>query len=250
MRIRSATLTIIAALYVAALVAPVNAAGPVQLRYTVDAAMTGTGLDTDAVGRVQALVKQNRSERQRLRVTASNLDPRASYTLLVQLGTSSDWVTVTSFTTSAAGRANILYLQGATKKHALPELLTAVTEVRAVAIATEDGYVVLFANLHKAETMQFELTSVFDNTGTDPSAIGCVAMACQNGSVQFRLFAAAQSSQLVLCINDAPVATYAADATGRINVGVLPNSAPSPLFFKKMALRNAGEEVVLQSEVR
>ncbi|HWN96314.1 MAG TPA: hypothetical protein VNT99_14875 [Methylomirabilota bacterium] len=254
MSIRSSSLTILVALFVGALSTPANAAGPNTVHYTVDAAMISTGVDADAVGRVQALVKQQgRSDRQRLRVTANHLDPRTTYTLLAQVGASPDWVTVTNFTTSSAGRASVIYVQsaaGSASRRALPQLLNSVTDVRSVAIATPDGYIVLSANLHEAETMRFELTSVFDNTGSDPFAVGVVAMACQKGLVQFRLFAAAQSSQLVFCVNDNPVATYAADGAGRFSAGVLPNSAPSPLLFKTMSLRNAGEDVVLQSDVR
>ena len=58
--------------------------------------------------------------------------------------------------------------------------------MRAIAIADSNGNVVLSTDLHHAESMQFELTSIFDNTGNDAAAIGCVAVACQGGGVQFR----------------------------------------------------------------
>jgi hypothetical protein len=226
--------------------------------------MVASGVDTDATGRVQAFVKQQgNSDHQRLRVTANQLDPRTSYTLLAQIGTSPDWVIVTDFTTSPLGKGNVTYFQNhplrgsghngsglGLNKHALPELLDPLTDVRSLAIATSNGYVVLSVNLHEADTMKFELTSVFDNVGSDPLAIGCMAVGCQNGSVQFRLFAAGQSSEYIFCVNDNPVATYAADSTGRISVGAFPDSAPSPLFFKKMSMRNSSEQVVLQSDVR
>ena len=90
---------------------------------------------------------------------------------------------------------------------------------------------------------------VLQNTGTDFTAAGCVAVAVQNGYVQFRMFAAGQGGQFKLLVNDSPVGIYAADFTGRINVGLLPPSAPSPLKFRHLALQNSDDEVVLESTV-
>ena len=98
--------------------------------------------------------------------------------------------------------------------------------------------------------MQFELTTVFQNSGTDAVAIGCLAVACQGGGVQFRLLAAGDSSRFTLCVNGSSVESYDADAAGRISVGVFPNGAPSPLDFRDLCVRNNADAVVLQSEVR
>jgi hypothetical protein len=202
---------------------------------------------------VQALERNNgRADNQRLRITAKHLDANKTFWLLAQLGDSSDWTVVTSFKSSARGRGRVTYLQtaAANSRRAFPDGIHAVTEARVLAIADETGYVILSVNLHAANTMRFELATVFENAGTDMLALGCLAVACENGGVQFRLLATAQSSQLTFCVNDAPVATYAPDATGLFRAGVLPFSAPSPLLFKKMTLRNASEQVVLQTDVR
>ena len=97
--------------------------------------------------------------------------------------------------------------------------------------------------------MQFELTSVFNNTGADYAAVGCLAVAVQSGHLQFRLFATGQSSQFTFDVNDSPVGTYAADETGRINVGAFPSTAPSPLAFRKLSVRNSEDTIVLESTV-
>jgi len=217
--------------------------------------MTASGVDSNATGRVQAfLTQQGNSDHQRLRVAVRHLDPRTSYTLLAQVGTNPDWVTVAGFRTTGQGAGHVTYFRNRWSRpdgrHALPEALDPLTDVRELAVANTNGDVVLTVDLHQSEAMAFELASVLKNTGNDPYAIGCVAVACQNGSVQFRLFAAGQSSQYIFCVNDIPVETYSADGAGRISVGAFPNAAPSPLFFKKLDVRDGGNAVLLESDVR
>ena len=71
----------------------------------------------------------------------------------------------------------------------------------------------------------------------------------QQGHLQFRLFAAGQGDQFTFLVNDSPVGTYATDYTGRISVGAFPSAAPSPLAFRKLGVRNANDDLVLESTV-
>ena len=236
--------------------------GPNMIRYSVDETFTATGVAPDATGRAQVLDKKDgEAGHQRLRVTVAHLDPRTSYTLLAEAGDTLAVITISEFTTTGLGRGivslsenAVLTRRGLRKtaagRRALPEGLSPLTEVRSLMIADPSGQVVLTVALHESAAMSFALTSVFENTGNDPEAIGCLAVACQNGSVQFRLFAAGQSSQFTFCVNDSPVGTYQADYTGRISIGAFPHAAPSPLLFQKLCVRNAGNAVVLQSNVR
>lgn len=241
---------VLVTLFAGAALASAAPAGPNRIHYKVDEVMTASGVDSDATGRVQAFAKkQGNANVQRLRVTAQNLDPQTSYTLVAQVGESEDFVVVTTFTTSASGSGKVIYFQRA-NKDVLPEVIDPLTDVRTLAIVNANSEIVLSIDLHASPSMQFELASVFNNTGSDPDAIGCVAIACQYGSVQFRLFAAGKSSEYSFCVNDAEVATYSAEWGGRISVGALPNGAPSPLLFKKLDLRNVSKEVILESDVR
>ena len=65
-----------------------------------------------------------------------------------------------------------------------PELLDSLTEVRALIVANTNGEAVLTVNLHESESMRFELSSVFSNTGNDADAIGCLAVSSQSGHVR------------------------------------------------------------------
>ena len=240
-----------------ALPAPANALQPNRVQYSADQFMTTTGIEAEATGRVQVFLKQQgTSDHQRLRLLAGGLDRRTPYTLLAQIGDDTNFVTVSTFTTTPAGTASVLYLQNGVsktvrkKRHALPELLTSLTEVRALTVANTNGEAVLTVNLHASESMRFELSSVFSNSGSDTDAIGCLAVSSQAGHVQFRLFAAGQSSAFSFWVNDQSVATYPADTAGRISIGAFPTHAPSPLLFRKLRVRNADDEVVLQTDVR
>ena len=257
MIIRGKALLTLGALLVGALLA---GAAPVanSTLYVVNEDFTNTGFDSDARGHVQALVKQRgQSHLQRLRVTVAKLDPSTPYQLLATTGDDTNFLTVAEFTTTRAGRAVIQQqrhqvgerVRRLATKLVLAEPLAPLTEVRTLAVADTNGVVILTLDLHAAPSLEFELTSVLQNTGTDFTAVGCVAVAVQNGYLQFRMFAAGQGGQFKLLVNDRPVGIYAADFTGRINVGLLPPSAPSPLKFRHLALQNANDEVVLESIV-
>jgi hypothetical protein len=254
--IRGTTLGVLLVSFLFAGTAAIEA-GPAtanKISYKVDDALVSSGADADAAGRVQVLCKQQgASERDRLRVTVKNLDPNTSYTLLALIGTSETYVAVTNFTTSSSGKGKVLYVQNsaisAASKNTLPPSLDPIMEVRALAIANSSEEIVLSLNLHESLGMTFEMTSLLSSTENDPYAVGCFAVACQYGSVQFRLFAVGSSSEYTLSVNNTPLATYEADGSGRIAVGALPEGAPSPMMFKTIDLRNSGNAVVLEAEV-
>lgn len=226
--------------------------------YNVDEDFTATGLDSDARGHVQAIVKQRgASHLQRLRVTLAKLDPGTPYQLLAATGDDTNLLAIADFTTTRAGRAVVMQqrrqvldkVRRTSKKQALSEVLAPLTEVRTLAVANTNGEIVLTVDLHAAPSLQFELTSVLKSTGADYAAVGCLAVAVQNGYLQFRLFAAGQSEQFTFLVNDSPVGTYVADYTGRISVGAFPSTAPSPLAFRKLGVRNSNDDIVLESTV-
>jgi hypothetical protein len=260
MKIRSRAMNTLAALCAgAAVFAQAALAGPTMVHYSVEETLTATATDPDATGSVQAIVRNDgKIDRQRLRVSVAQLEPRTSYTLLAQMGDAPNLVSVTNFTTTPAGRGGVLYIQNRVlksravprpTKRSLPEVMNPVTHARTIAVANANGEIVLTASLHDSPSMTFEMVRVLENTGNDPQAVGCLAVACQNGGVQFRLFATGQSSEFTFCVNETPVATYPADETGRISVGVFPNASPSPLTFQKLSLRNAANDVVLEGIV-
>jgi hypothetical protein len=248
--IRSKALLIFTSLVSSALLA---CAAPNSLRYSVDEALVTTGIDPDARGRVQVSArKKGNADVQRLRLAVAKLDPKTPYVLLARIGDDPNPVTVSEFITTSAGRAVLVQLQKPTQPAASPRALAAemspLSGVRALAIANTNGEVILSVNLHESPSMQFEFTSVLQNTGIDPTAVGCLALGWQNGFLQFRLLAAGQGSGFTLYVNDHAVASYPA-AGGRIVVGAFPPGAPSPLDFHKVSLRNDADEIVLEQTV-
>jgi hypothetical protein len=236
-------------------------AGPNNfVRYNVDATLTPTGVDADATGRVQAFLKhQGSSDNRRLRVRVTHLDPNSQYTLQALVGDATDAVVVDTFTTDGAGKATLVFVENTSSRasnkprkhrHALPEDVADLTTVRSVAIVDANNEVVLSADLHSAENLSYQVATAFTNTGNDPDAIGVMAAAVQNGTIQFRLFAMGQSSHFTLMINDEPIASYAADFTGGIAIGAYPPTAPEPMRFRQVGLKNAADVVILESNVR
>jgi hypothetical protein len=257
MTIRSKTLLTLGALLSSVFMA-CAAANPNSVLYSVDEDFATTGVDADASGHAQAFVNQRGAVHiQRLRVKVANLDPRTPYSLLAATGDDTNLVAVAEFMTTRAGRANIMQqriavhdkVRRTSEKHTLAEALAPLAEVHTLAVANTNGEVVLTVSLHESTSLQFELTSVFNNTGADYAAVGCLAVAVQSGHLQFRLFATGQDDQFTFQVNDSSVGTYLADGAGRINVGALPPSAPSPLAFRKLCIRNSEDVVVLESTV-
>ncbi|HMJ91614.1 MAG TPA: hypothetical protein VK530_17460 [Candidatus Acidoferrum sp.] len=239
-------------------------AGPSTfVRYHVDATMTASGIDADATGRVQAFLKhQGSSDNRRLRVRVTNLDPSATFTLQAVIGDASEAVAVATFTTDAAGKAVIVYLENTSlrsaarvkpsrkNKRALPEDIFDIASVRVLNVVNANSEIVLSADLHATESFNYQVATAFKNTGTDGDAIGCMAAAVQSGTIQFRLFAMGQSSQYTLVINNEPVANYTADLMGGIAVGSYPSLAPEPMKFREISLKNSADVVILESHVQ
>jgi hypothetical protein len=259
--IRTHILTTLAALFSAVIVAQ---GGPgTFVRYHVDTAMTATGIDSNATGSVQAFLKhQGKSDNRRLRMRVANLEPRAAFSLQGTVGEADGAVVVAQFTTDASGKASIVYVENAAlrktektrsfrkNKHALPETVFDVASVRAFSVVNDDGEIVLSADLHGAESFNYQVAAAFKNTGVDGDAIGCMAAAVQHGTIQFRLFAMGQSSQYTLVINNEPVASYAADYLGGIAVGSYPSLAPNPMSFREISVKNAADVMILESHLQ
>jgi hypothetical protein len=244
-------LFVLATWFAGGLVASAAPAGPNTLRYSASTEFLASGVDDNAKGQVQVSVRERgTSDQTRFRLSVAKLDPKTSYTLLALIGDDTNYVAITNFTTGSAGRARLVYSKKGHGAHQLPEMLSELADVSAVAVANTNGEIVLSADLHGSESMKFALTSVLANSGTDPFALGCLAVAWQGGAVQFRMFAIGQSSEFTFCVNGTPVQTYPADATGYIGVGMFPITAPAPLKFREVSLRNAADQVVLQSDVR
>jgi hypothetical protein len=255
---RTHTLATLAALFSAALLAQAN---PKQfVRFGADADFVATGVDADAAGRAQVFLRhQGSSEQSRLRVRVHDLDPSTTFTLKATFGNDTTAVAISTFTTDASGKATILYTARESaktpkhvrpNKHAFPETLSDISQLRSLSIANANDQVVLSADLQAAEDFSYEVATAFTATGTDPDAIGIMAAAVQSGTIQFRLFAMGQSSQYTLTINDQAVANYFADPMGSIAVGKYPPAAPAPMEFRKVGLKNAANVVILESQVR
>lgn len=255
MYLRSTALLTLAALFASAVLAGASA-GRNSVRYSLGDAFEATGIDPDARGRVQILVKQREeSALQRLRVSVARLEPNAPYELLARVGDELELASITTFTTSASGRASIVQLESRVNdklrrnRRKAAALAQPLLHVRTLAVANSSGEIVLMLNLHESPALQFELASVFATTGYDPAAVGCFAVGMQEGVLQFRLFAVGQDEQLTLEINDQTIGTYALPPGGRLTLGALPMNAPSPLAFRKVAFRNSEDQVVLETEL-
>jgi hypothetical protein len=214
-----------------------------------------TGFDADADGSAQIIVKhKGAAEVERLRLVLSHLDARSTYRLLASVGDETNLVVVSEFTTTPSGRALVLGLNPGkkrtiAKRRKLAAELIPLVEVTKLAVANSNGDIVLTVDLRSSPSLNFQLSSVLTSTGVDPTAVGCVAVAIQDGNTQFRLFAAGASSSFTVLVNESPIGIYPAGPGGRISLGALPPSAPSPLSFKSFSILNADTDEILTTTV-
>src|SRR5581483_3391523 len=80
------------------LAAPHGKHGTDILHFFVRKTMTNGGIETNAVGRVEAdQNKQGNANNQRLKIVVNDLTPGATYQMLAQTGSDPNWNGITSF---------------------------------------------------------------------------------------------------------------------------------------------------------
>src|ERR1043166_1526520 len=80
------------------------------LHFTTELTMAGTGIDTDAQGKITAEIKtQGNAEKQQLEINLTNLDPNTTYQLQALVGEDTNLIEVVDFETDSNGAAVLDY---------------------------------------------------------------------------------------------------------------------------------------------
>jgi hypothetical protein len=221
--------------------------------FTFTTAMTPTGVDANASGSVAgSITRQGNSFNQSLNVSVAHLGSNAVYQVTALLGDDTNEVAVGEFTTDSKGAFKAVYMdksQGkGPKGKQLPAVLNPLCAVRELHIFDGNTNKVLGAVLTSPDKGQYLVQRSMSNTGLIPAAVGNLRIKASPKSVQFRLQASGltPNTDYQLAFNGIAAQTSTSDASGRLIVTTLPQSAPSLLDIQTVSLNdNTGTNVIL-----
>jgi hypothetical protein len=233
----------------ASLLANAHAGGTDILHYAVTKAMANGGVESNAVGSVQAHQnKQGHADNQQLNISVSGLTANGSYALLANGDTNlSDGV---SFTTDTNGNATLQYRsqgnghgQGLGHgKSQLPAALDPVSAITELDVFNTSTQAVLTADMTMPDQLQYLIKRNLSTSTVDAS----LRIHATTAQTQFDLKASGltATNNYLLVVNGSVVETNAADSNGKLNINSLPVSG-SILSVNSLQLLDASSNVVL-----
>lgn len=247
MRVQASLLALSFALATPALAAP-GGKGTDILHLTVRVAFEGTGVDADAAGDVDAMLRQQgNADIQKLQLELSGLAPDTGYELWALLRGALDPVEALAFATDADGEASLKLM-----KNGVPMALDPLVDVLALEVRNGADEVVLEADLADPDFLQYLVKRRLDNDGADDDAAGSILLKAGPGKAQLRLNAIDLDSNAdyALTLDGVEVETLTTDGAGRLNAKRdLPGGPADVLDVELLELRNAADASVLSTEL-
>jgi hypothetical protein len=219
------------------------------LHYSVRKAMANDGVESNAVGNVQAnRNEQGNADKQQLNVSVAGLTGDTIYQLLANGDTNlADGV---SFTTDTNGSARLEYRkqnngkgQGLGHgKTPLPAAFDPVSSVSQLDVFNATTQAVLTANMTMPDQLQYLIKRDISSNSVDAS----LRIHATTAQTQFNLTASglAATNNYLLVVNGSVVQTETTDAEGGLKISSLPFSG-SILTVNSLQLWDASSNVVL-----
>ena len=217
------------------------------LHYAVTKTMANDGVESNAVGSVQAHQnKQGHADNQQLNISVSGLTANGSYALLANGGTNlSDGV---SFTTDTNGGAKLQYRSQGNGhglghgKSALPAALDPLSAISQLDVFNTSTQAVLTADMTMPDQLQYLIKRNLSTSTVDAS----LRIHATTAQTQFDLKASGlnATNDYLLVVNGAVVETNTADSNGKLDINSLPISG-SILSVSSLQLWDASSNVVL-----
>lgn len=254
MSLRIALLVLGLALASASLAKPPGAGGTDILHLSLrtgwhEAADPGAGGELD-----MKLRQQGHADVQKLAVEVEGLAPETTYSLWIFLRDVVDPLEAPSFTTDADGDAKLKLKHlghSSGSGHQFPPGLDPLSELVRMEVRDEADAVVLAVDLEDADRVGILVKRKLADAGAEPGAAGVLFLKQRDDTASFRLSAAGLTAgaDYTLVIDGAAYGPYPADADGELRIDALPMGAPLPYAMQTIELRNAGDEVVLETEL-
>jgi hypothetical protein len=264
MKLRTILLSSCLSIGTAALAAPpfpVGGNGTNILHLTVIDDLERTGLDEDAAGDFELMLRQQGgADIQKLEIEVSNLAEEATYRLFVLLRDAMDPVEVLAFDTDADGAAFLKLMRVGHAKApgpifpgggGFPAELDPLVDVLALEIRDGMDQTVLETDLSDPHKLHYLVKRALDNDGVDDDAAGWLFLKGSANKTLFRLAAVNldENADYTLAINGDALETFSSNGNGRLQIKGLPDGAPDALAIELVELRDADGVSVLSTEL-
>jgi hypothetical protein len=239
---------------VSAIAVPVGKHGTDILHFFVRKAMTNEGVESGALGSVDA--KQNQqghANNQRLQIKVSGLTTNASYQLFAVLDEDTNFVQVADFSTDSSGKAVLDYNQKnngkglGKKKIALPAALDPLAEIRQLGVFNSSTQAVLTADLTAPDKLQYLIKRDLSTNNVNAT----LRIKATTQQTQFRLMASGlnATNDYLLVLNGEVAETNSTDDNGRLAISSLLQNPADILDLRSVALWDSVSNVVLTTEL-
>jgi hypothetical protein len=232
---------------------PVTRRGTSVLHYTTRNEIVATDLASNVVGSLWLQFnEQGHAQKQSLRLRIAGLETNSTYGLIAMVGDDTNAAPVATLTTDSHGRARISYLsraQGQSGRNPLPDVLSPLTEVRAIEVANGSTQTVAYAWIADASQFQYIVKRNLTPQDTNGPAAGSISLIANPRHVNFRLLAGglAATNDYHLALNSNVVSSVTSDAHGRLLLRNWPTNAPPILDLHVLSLLDLASNVVLST---
>jgi hypothetical protein len=249
---RWATVAAIAALCAGAASATRN--GTSVLHYMTRTSLTNTGVEPDVLASLRLQRnEQGRAAMQKFDLSATGLQPRTEYFIIVARGETNAHP-VGTVTSDNSGRIRLSYMKkgngngNGKGKKALPAELDPVTDILGIGLQeTGATQTVAFAWINGSEQYQYLVKRNLTRADSNATPAGSISLKANKQNINFRLLADGLSAGGVyfLALNSNVVDSATANADGAVNINGWAGSAPAVLDVRSLSLLDGNTNVVL-----
>lgn len=224
------------------------------LHWSVRKAMTNE--DTNSTATASVDLKQNtqgNANNQRIDLRLRNLATNTPYQLWALVGTDTNYIHASDFSTDAKGNAKLRYMfKGSSHGHGnghgkdeLPSELNPISQIRGLAIGNTHTQAVLTANLLAPDKLQYLIKRQISTANVS----GDLRLKATTSKLQFRLSVSGLNStnEYHLAINDSVVASATSSTNGTLHFDSLPVAAADILTVHKLSMVDAATNTVLST---
>jgi len=233
--------------------APVTRRGTSVLHYMTRNDLVATEAGSNAVGWARLQYnEQGHALIQKLQLNIAGLETNSSYELTAVVGDDTNAVPVSTLTTSGTGRARISYFsrgQGGGGRNPLPDVLSPLTDVRAIGVENGSTQAVAYAWIADASQFHYLVKRNLTADESNGTAAGSISLIANPRHVNFRLLAGglAATNDYHLALNSNVVNTVTSDENGRLRITTWPSNAPAILELRSLSLLDSVSNAVLST---
>jgi hypothetical protein len=219
--------------------------------------LVSSDLSSNMVGTMRLQFnEQGEAVKQSLDLKFAGLEPDSTMGLTTVLGDDPSTIHVLNTETDSQGRVQLSFVSKAPrqqalrgKKQALPEILSPLSDVRAICVENSSGEVIGYAWNWNASNFKF--ISKRNLTPADPggTAEGSISLTANPRRATFRLRAGGlpPDSEFSLALNSTVVDTATSNSRGQLQIRAWPTNSAAVLDLRSLSLLDSGGTPVLST---